>query len=117
MPDLKRGRGLPAILKAREERAAGRSRWTMRAGVIAGFCVLGGLVTHMLVEDHDVRVDRQTLLSKQRAVEATLGAEWNPLRERLEADILEAAKEYPGDGVEPEARKGDFRTQPGLYKE
>jgi len=34
MPDLKRGRGLPAILKAREERAAGRSRWTMRAGVI-----------------------------------------------------------------------------------
>ncbi len=55
------------------------------------------------------------LLSKQRAVGATLGAEWEPLRDRLEADILEAAKAYAGDHIEPEARKGDFRTQPGLY--
>ncbi len=115
MVDLKRGRGLPAIVKAREERAAGRSRWTMRAGLVAGGCVLGGLLVHLFVQDHDLKADRQTLLSKQRAVEATLGAEWDPLRDRLEADILEAAKEYPGDHVDPEARKGDFRSQPGLY--
>lgn len=117
MPELKRGgnRGLPAILKAREERKSGRSRWTMQAGIVAGACVLGGLLAHTFMEARDVRADRQTLLAKQRAIGATLGAEWEPLRDRLEADILEAAKDYAGDHVEPEARKGDFRTQPGLY--
>jgi hypothetical protein len=115
MADLRRGRGLPAILKAREERSSGRSRWTMQAGIVAGACVVGGLVAHLMVQDHDLRVGRQGLLAKQRAVERTLGAEWNPLRDRLEDDILEAAKDYPGDRIEPESRTGDFRTQPGLY--
>jgi hypothetical protein len=87
----------------------------MQAGVVAGLCVLGGLVSHLLVESHELKADRQALLAKQRAVEATLGAEWNPLRANLEADILQAAKEYPGDAIQPEARKGDFRSQPGLY--
>jgi hypothetical protein len=115
MVDLRRGRGLPAVLKAREERAAGRTRWTMQAGIVAGACVLGGLIVHLLVESHDLRTDRQALMAKQHAVEATLGAEWDPLRDRLEADILDAAKPFQGDHVEPDARKGDFRSQPGLY--
>jgi hypothetical protein len=115
MADLRRGRGLPAILRAREERSSGRTRWTMQAGIVAGACVIGGLVAHLLVQDHDLKVDRQTLLAKQRAVGATLGVEWTPVRDRLEADILAAAKDFAGDQVEPEARKGDFRTQPGLY--
>jgi hypothetical protein len=117
MPELKRGhdRGLPAIARAREDRRSGRTRWTMQAGIVAGACVLGGLLAHTLIQARDVRADRQTLLSKQRAVAATLGAEWTPLRDRLESDILEAAKAYAGDRVEPEARKGDFRSQPGLY--
>ena len=115
MADLRRGRGLPAILRAREERSSGRTRWTMQAGIIAGACVIGGLVAHLLVQDHDLKVDRQALLAKQRAVGATLGVEWTPVRDRLEADILGAAKDFAGDHVEPEARKGDFRTQPGLY--
>jgi hypothetical protein len=113
--DLRRGRGLPAILNAREERAAGRSRWTMQAGIVAGLCVLGGLLAHTLVEAHDLRTDRQTLLAKQRAVQATLGAEWDPLRDRLEDDVLTSAKDYAADRIDPDARKGDFRTQPGLY--
>src|SRR5258708_9882080 len=115
MAELKRGRGVPAILRAREDRAAGRYRWTMQAGIVAGVCVVGGLVAHLLVEGHDLHVDRQTLLAKQRAVEATLGVQWPPLRARLEGDIVEAAKEFPGDHVDAEARKGEFRTQPGLY--
>jgi hypothetical protein len=118
MPDLKRqrgGRGLPAIAHAREERSAGRSRWTVQAGLLAGAAVLGGLLAHTIMSERELRADRQVLLSRQRAVQATLGAEWTPLRDRLEADVLEAAGPYPGDHVEPEARKGDFRTQPGLY--
>jgi hypothetical protein len=87
----------------------------MQAGVVAGLCVLGGLLAHMLVEAHDLRADRQALLAKQRAVQATLGAEWDPLRARLEDDILTSAKDYTADQIEPDARRGDFRTQPGLY--
>ncbi|MGH7435257.1 MAG: hypothetical protein ACRENE_06255 [Polyangiaceae bacterium] len=87
----------------------------MQAGIVAGLCVLGGLVAHTLVDAHDLRLDRQTLLAKQRAVQATLGTEWEPLRARLEGDVLTSAKDYPGDQVDPDAKKGEFKTQPGLY--
>jgi hypothetical protein len=110
-----KGRGLPAIAKAREERAAGRSRWTTRAGLLATAAVVGGFFAHQLVTSQDLRIERKSLLAKQRAVQATLGAEWDPLRDKLEAEILEAAKDYPGDQIDPEARKGAFRTLPGLY--
>jgi hypothetical protein len=110
-----KGRGLPAIAKAREERGSGRQRWTTRAGILAAAAVVGGYFAHQLVETQDLRLERKNLLAKQRAVQATLGAEWDPLRDRLEADIVGAAKDYPGDQIDPEARKGAFRTQPGLY--
>jgi hypothetical protein len=45
----------------------------------------------------------------------TLGPEWFPLRDKLEADVLGAAKGYDGDHVDPLARQAAFRTQPGLY--
>jgi hypothetical protein len=54
-------------------------------------------------------------------VTATLGAEWFPLRDNLEHDILQAAAgsdgkgEYPGDSVDAAQKASDFRTQPGLY--
>jgi hypothetical protein len=108
-------RGLSAIAKAREERAGNRSRWTTRAGLLAMFAVVGGYFAHLLVEGQELRIERRSLLAKQRAVQATLGAEWTPLRDRLESDIVEAAKPYPGDQIDPEARKEAFRTQPGLY--
>ena len=115
MAGMRRGQGLPAIQHAREERAAGRARWTLQAGIVAGLAVLGGLVAHMLVEAHDLRADRQSLLAKQRAVQATLGAEWDPLRGRIEEDVLTSARDYAGDMVDPDAKKGEFKTQPGLY--
>jgi hypothetical protein len=110
-----KGRGLPSIIKAREERGSGRQRWTTRAGLLAMLAVVGGFFAHQFVEAQDLRIERKNLLAKQRSVQATLGAEWDPLRDRLEADIVTAAKDYPGDQIEPEARKGAFRTQPGLY--
>jgi hypothetical protein len=117
MPEQKkrRSRGLAAVMQAREDRAAGRSRWTMQAGLAAGVAVFGGLIAHKIVTEHELHTDRQGLLAKQRAVAATLGAEWYPLRDRLEGDVLGAAGEYKGDHVEPEARTGAFRSQPGLY--
>jgi hypothetical protein len=69
----------------------------------------------MFVSAHELSSGRQALLAKQRAVIATLGAEWFPLRDAVEADVLLAAKPYEGDDVQPAARSGTFRTQPGLY--
>ncbi len=111
----RRGRGLPSIARAREDRAAGRGRWTTTAGLVALGVVVGGFLAHKFVSEHQLVVDRQGLLAKQRAVVATLGPEWFPLRDRLEGNILASAHEYTGDHVEPEMRRSPFRTQPGLY--
>ncbi len=111
----RKGRGLPALARAREDRAAGRGRWTTQAGLVALAAVVGGFIAHQIVSSHELTADRQKLLSKQRAVVSELGPEWFPLRDKLEGEILGAAKDYAGDHVEPDARRSGFRTQPGLY--
>ncbi len=87
----------------------------MQAGLVAAGAVAAGLVAHTVVDARELKAGKETLLSKQRAVAVTLGAEWYPLRDGLESYVLDAAKPYAGDRVEPQARNGDFRTQPGLY--
>jgi hypothetical protein len=99
----------------REDRDRRGPKWTMQAGLVAGGAILAGLVTHTIVSSRELESEKQALLAKQRAVEATLGAEWLPLRDRLERDVLASAKEYAGDRVGEDARGGSFRTQPGLY--
>jgi hypothetical protein len=121
MPDLKRKgpRGLGAIAQNRDDRARGAGRWTAQAGFVAGGAVIAGLVAHKFVSEHELNAGRQALLAKQRAVVATLGAEWLPLRDNLEGDVLRSAatplSEYASDVVESEARSLAFRSQPGLY--
>jgi hypothetical protein len=84
--------------------------------MVAGGAIIAGLVAHKFVSEHELNTDRQALLAKQRAVVATLGAEWLPLRDAIEHDVLgAAATPYPGDAVEPEARTLAFRSQPGVY--
>jgi hypothetical protein len=111
----KKGRGLPSIARAREDRASGRGRWTTQAGLMALAAVVGGYVVHQIVSSRELSSDRQKLLSKQRAVVSELGPEWFPLRDKLEGDILASARDYAGDHVEPEARRAGWRSQPGLY--
>ncbi len=118
MAEKRRGpRGLGVIAKARDDRASGAAKWTAQAGLVAGGAVILALIAHKVVDEHELNTGRQALLAKQRAVVATVGAEWLPLRENLETDVLDAAreKEWPGDVVTPEARSQAFRTQPGLY--
>lgn len=112
---MKRTRGLPALAQAREDRSRGRVRWGTQAGLLAATVFVGGIVAHAIVSSREMTHDKQALLAKQRAVEVTLGAQWFPLRDRLEADVLAAAKAYEGDFVAPEARTMAFRTEPGLY--
>jgi len=108
-------RGLASIAQIRGERAASGPRWTTAAGATAGLAVVAGLLTHMFVSAHELNAGRQALLAKQRAVVATLGAEWFPLRDAIESDVLLAAKSFDGDEVLPSARSGAFRSQPGIY--
>jgi len=110
-----RTRGLPAIARAREDRRLGRARWTAPAGLVAAGAIVTSFFVHKVMSQHDVSAGKQALLAKERTVASTLGAEWFPLRDRLEGEVLAAAKAYGGDMVEPMARRGDFRTQPGLY--
>jgi hypothetical protein len=107
-------RGLAAIAQNRGERSAG-SKWTTQAGLVAAGAVIAGLVAHKIVGEHELNADREALLAKQRAVVATLGTEWYPLRNDLEGDVLGAAKEYRGDFVGSQAGTSSFRTRPGLY--
>ncbi len=82
---------------------------------MAAAVVVGGLIAHKLVSERELSSGKQALLAKQRAVAATLGAEWYPMRDRLENEVLAAGKGFPGDSVDPVARRGEFRSQPGLY--
>ena len=123
MPDGKRRgpRGLGAIAQTRDDRARGNAKWTTQAGLVAGGVIVAGLIAHKVVSEHELNADRQVLLSKQRAVLATLGAEWIPLRDALERDVLEAAGTvaaptgYAGDRIDSFARVGAYRSEPGLY--
>jgi hypothetical protein len=108
-------RGLPAIAQAREDRSQGRVRWTTQAGLLAATAIIGALVAHKVVSDRELSSGKQTLLAKQRAIAATLGAEWYPLRDKLESGVLAAAKDYAGDAIDARARRREFRSQPGLY--
>jgi hypothetical protein len=108
-------KGLHAIAQAREDRSRGQVRWTTQAGLMAALAVIGGLIVHWVVSARELSGGKQALLSRQRAVGATLGAEWFPLRDKLESDVLSAAKDYAGDLVTPLARRREFRSDPGLY--
>jgi hypothetical protein len=114
-PKKKRERGLPSIARSRDDRARGRTRWTTQAGLVAALAVIGGLIAHKVVSQRELNDQRDGLLAKQRAVAIELGPQWFPLRDKLEAYVLAGAKDYAGDFVDPQARRPELRSQPGLY--
>jgi len=109
--------GLPAIYEGRAQRQRGKfSRATPTLGLActAGIAVV--LVAYTLISSRQLETDRSALLAGQRAVEATVGAEWRPLRDRLEHMTLEAASPaWMGDFVDSGAASWDFRSLPGVY--
>ena len=111
----KKQRGLAAVSSAREDRSRGGVKWTTQMGLAGAAVLVGGLIAYKVVGERELNVGRNDLLAKQRAVAVTLGPEWTPLRDKIEADIVGAAGPYAGDVVEADARKGEFKTQPGLY--
>lgn len=112
----KREIGLKAVTGARAERQRSRfGRVTGPVWLLTGGAVVLTVITAWLVSERSLSVAKEELLAQQRAGVVTVGAEWRPLRDRIEAITVEAARAYPGDTVLPEARTWDFRNVPGIY--
>ena len=108
--------GLKAVRSARAER--GKSKYGKidgRVWLVAGAAVIVTLVVAWMLNDRTLSTEKDEILSQQRAAVSTVGAEWYPLRDKLEKITLDAASRFEGDKVDSEAAKMDFRSSPGLY--
>jgi hypothetical protein len=109
--------GLPSIHRAKADRERGRysrgspSLWL---GIIASLVAI--CVGYRWNEERELGSAKEALLSKERAVRASVGKEWFPLRDGMEKLVLDAATAPSGsDFVDPEAARWDFHSVPGLY--
>lgn len=91
-------------------------------GRVSGKVWLVGILTVLTVvaaawlfRDRSLAQQKEELLAKQRAAVTTVGAQWVPLRDRLEQHVLAQTGEYKGDFVDPEAASWDFRSLPGIF--
>lgn len=112
----KREIGLKAVSSARAERQRSKhGRITGPVWLAAGGAVVLTVVIAWLFSDRTLSKAKTELLAQQRAAVSTVGAEWAPLRDRIEQITTSAAGEYQGDLVAPEASRWDFRSLPGIY--
>lgn len=122
--------GLKAIRDARESRGHDQAmarpmgmfhvlraseRVSMTARIFAVSGVVGSLVLYSFVSGYQLDQAKEKLLSRQRAAQQTLGADWFPLRDKLERIVRDASGDAAPDTVDDAARTWDFRTLPGLY--
>lgn len=107
--------GLKSIRDARENRGRTQSRVTPQHLLFVLLSAVTVTVVYYFVSSHNLDVNKDKLLQKQRAVQATVGAEWGPLRDRIEKATLEAAAAFKGDFVDSEAGRFEFRSAPGIY--
>ncbi len=107
-------RGLPAVEQGRKRRA-GLPHIPGRFLLWAFTIFAGWAIIYWKIDQGELESWRNRLLADQRAVASELAPRYTPLRDQFESWILEAAKEYPGDFVAPEAHDSPFRSQPGVY--
>ncbi len=116
MAGEKREIGLKAVQAARAERTKSKfGNVDGRVWMVAGGAVVTTLVVAYLLNDRTLSSEKEEILSQQRAAVSTVGAEWNPLRDKLEKITLDLAAKFDGDKVDVEGAKMDFRASPGLY--
>lgn len=108
--------GLSSVHKGREARKQGRyNRPTVSILLYALMGVAAVLGVYRFVWGRQVESSREALLAKARAAKVTIGTEWTPLRDRLEAVTLAASGPFEGDFTAEGARNWDFRHMSGLY--
>src|SRR5262249_42796241 len=107
--------GLRSIREAREKRERRQSRVTPQQMLFLLLTAVTVVVIYEYVSGRNLDAGKDKLLQKQRAVAATVGAEWTGMRDRLEKITLEDAAAFKGDFVDSEAARWDFRGLPGIY--
>jgi hypothetical protein len=108
--------GLKSIHELREQRQRGKfSRATPNFWLFVAGAILAILLGYRFFATRKLDEDKNALLAKQRAVQKTVGAEWEPLRDKIEKFTIEAAGPWPGDWKDSSAGTWDFRSVPGVY--
>jgi len=109
--------GLASVHEGREKRLEGRfSRPTGRAYLTIVVGLVASLVIYWVVSSRELGSRKSALLSKQRADEATIGAEWAPLRDRIEKFVVDRSGAWSDDKeVEPDAKAWASRVESGIY--
>ena len=114
-PKEKRKLGLPAVHEGREKRQKGSySKPTGTIWLVIGGGLIASLLIYRYVAGGELERKRESLLGKQKATEVTLGAQWTPLRDRIEKWVVAQSGGYAGDSVSPDVKSWDFRAQPGI---
>lgn len=115
-PSKKRQPGLQGVYKARELRKEGRfARPTEQMWLGAGAALVAILVGYWYFSGRSLSAAKDDLLAKRRSVMVTVGAEWTPLRDRIEKITVAEAGPYAGDFVSEGAKSLSFRTNPAIY--
>lgn len=115
-PNEKRQLGLPAVHELRDKRKRGAyNRPTGTIWLVVGGGLVASLLIYRYISSGDLERKRDALLAKQKATDVTLGAEWTPLRDRLESWVVGESGPYAGDSIAADAKGWDFRNQPGIY--
>jgi hypothetical protein len=108
--------GLPSVHKAREDRYRGKfSRATGGFWLWVAAGLVAALVVYRFVSGKQLGDAKDQLLAKQRAVESTIGADWFPLRDKIEGYVVDAASQSEADAVDRDASSWSFRSLPGIY--
>lgn len=109
-------RGLQGVHKAREMRVSGKfSRPTEKMGGAALLVLIAVLGAYRYFSNRSLQDSKDDLLGKRKAIEVTVGVEWEPLHKKLEQISIDEASLFKGDFVDPAATNLSFRSTPGLY--
>ncbi len=107
--------GLKSIRDAKQNRGRTQSRISPQSLLFVLLAAVTVTIAYFYVAGRNLDANKDKLLQKQRAVQATVGAEWGPLRDKIEKATLDAAAQFKGDFVDSEAGRMEFRTAPGIY--
>lgn len=114
--DKPREIGLKAIREARVERERSKTgRISGTSWLIGIGAVLAVVLGAYLFRERGLSSEKEEVLAKQRAALTTVGAEWFPIRDKMEKLTLENAASFKGDFIDPDLSKWDFRSMPGIY--
>jgi len=108
--------GLKSVYEGREQRLAGKfSRVSEKMWLAMGVCLAVILGGYWFFASRKLEGQKKSLLANRNAVAATIGAEWYPLRDRIEKFILAENGSFSGDFVDPSAKAYDLQRKNGIY--